>query len=411
MRSFDAVNLYFRRAADQLELSDYLRALLMSAAREVQVQIPVRMDSGEHRCLIGYRVQHNRARGPMKGGLRYHPEVDLDEVRSLASLMTWKTAVVNIPYGGAKGGIAVEASKLSESELERVTRKFIDEIHDVLGPDTDIPAPDLGTDHRVMAWIMNQYNKYHGFNPGVVTGKPVEYYGIPGREEATGRGVGLLTVKLLQRVRRRADGARIAIQGFGNVGSHTSKFLHEAGCRVVAISDSSGAYFREEGIDVPGALRFALGHGHMLKHYPDAEMITNAELLELDVDVLIPAAIGGVITAENAARVKAPIIVEAANAPTQPEADDVLAKAGKTVLPDILTNAGGVTVSYFEWAQNRQFYRWNLDRVRQELDKTMTTAFEEIWDLSRERKVSLRTAAFMLGIARVSRAVELSGLA
>jgi glutamate dehydrogenase (NAD(P)+) len=411
MRSFEAVNLYFRRAADQLELSDYLRALLMSAAREVQVQIPVRMDNGEHRCLIGYRVQHNRARGPMKGGLRYHPEVDLDEVRSLASLMTWKTAVVNIPYGGAKGGIAVDASKLSESELERVTRKFIDEIHDVLGPDTDIPAPDLGTDHRVMAWIMNQYNKYHGFNPGVVTGKPVEYYGIPGREEATGRGVGLLTVKLLQRLRRRAEGARIAIQGFGNVGSHTAKFLHEAGCPVVAISDSSGAYFREEGIDVPGALRFALGHGHLLKHYPDAEMITNAELLELDVNVLIPAAIGGVITAANAARVKAPIIVEAANAPTQPDADDILAKAGKTVLPDILVNAGGVTVSYFEWAQNRQFYRWNLDRVRQELDKTMTTAFEEIWDLSRERKVSLRTAAFMLGISRVSRAVELSGLA
>ena len=192
MRSFEAVNLYFRRAADKLELSDYMRSILMTAAREVQVQIPVQMDDGTPRCLIGYRVQHNRSRGPMKGGLRYHQEVDLDEVRSLASLMTWKTAVVNIPYGGAKGGIAVDASKLSEGELERITRKFIDEIHDVIGPDTDIPAPDMGTDHRVMAWIMNQYNKYHGFNPGVVTGKPVEYYGIPGREEATGRGVGLV---------------------------------------------------------------------------------------------------------------------------------------------------------------------------------------------------------------------------
>jgi glutamate dehydrogenase (NAD(P)+) len=411
MRSFEAVNLYFRRAADQLELSDYMRSLLMTACREVQVQIPVRMDDGTPKCLIGYRVQHNRSRGPMKGGLRYHQEVDLDEVRSLASLMTWKTAVVNIPYGGAKGGIAVDASKLSESELERVTRKFIDEIHDVIGPDVDIPAPDMGTDHRVMAWIMSQYNKYHGFNPGVVTGKPVEYYGIPGREEATGRGVGLLTVKLLQRLRRKSEGARIAIQGFGNVGSHTAKYLHEAGCHILAVSDSTGAYTREGGIDVPGALRFALGHGHLLNHYPDAETITNAELLEMDVDVLIPAAIGGVITAENAPRIKAPIVVEAANAPTQPDADDVLTKAGKTVLPDILANSGGVTVSYFEWAQNRQFYRWNLDRVRQELDKTLNTAFEEVWDLARDRKVSLRTAAFMQGVSRVARAAELSGLA
>jgi glutamate dehydrogenase (NAD(P)+) len=411
MRSFEAVNLYFRRAADQLELSDYMRSLLMTACREVQVQIPVHMDDGSLACLIGYRVQHNRSRGPMKGGLRYHQEVDLDEVRSLASLMTWKTAVVNIPYGGAKGGIAVDASKLSEDELERITRRFIDEIHDVIGPDTDIPAPDMGTDHRVMAWIMNQYNKYHGFNPGVVTGKPVEYYGIPGREEATGRGVGLLTVKLLQRMRRKSEGARIAIQGFGNVGSHTAKFLHESGCKVMAISDSTGAYVRDGGIDVPGALHFAIGHGHLLKHYPDADMVTNAELLEMDVDVVIPAAIGGVITGENAPRIKAPIIIEAANAPTQPEADDILTKAGKTVLPDILANAGGVTVSYFEWAQNRQFYRWNLDRVRQELDKTLNGAFEETWDMARERKVTLRTAAFMLGVSRVARAAELSGLA
>lgn len=411
MRSFEAVNLYFRRAADQLELADPLRDLLVSAVREVQVQIPVQMDSGELRCFVGYRVQHNRSRGPMKGGLRYHQEVDLDEVRSLASLMTWKTAVVNIPYGGAKGGIAVDAAKLSEDELERITRRFIDEIHDMIGPDTDIPAPDMGTDHRVMAWIMNQYNKYHGFNPGVVTGKPVEYYGIPGREEATGRGVGLLTVKLLQRMRRKSEGARIAIQGFGNVGSHTAKYLHEAGCKVMAISDSTGAYVRAGGIDVPGALHFAIGHGHLLKHYPDADMVTNAELLEMDVDVLIPAAIGGVITAENAPRIKAPIIIEAANAPTQPEADDILTKAGKTILPDILANAGGVTVSYFEWAQNRQFYRWNLDRVRQELDKTLSGAFEEIWEMSRERKVTLRTAAFMLGVSRVARAAELTGLA
>jgi glutamate dehydrogenase (NAD(P)+) len=411
MRAFEAVNLYFQRAADQIELSGEMRELLVMAAREVQVQIPVDMDNGHLATFVGYRVQHNRARGPMKGGLRYHPEVDLDEVRSLASLMTWKTAVANLPFGGAKGGIAVDARKLSVIELERVTRRFVDEIHDVIGPDTDIPAPDMGTDHRVMAWIMNQYSKYHGFNPGIVTGKPVEYYGIPGREEATGRGVGLLTVKMLQRLKRRSEGATIAIQGFGNVGSHTAKYLHEAGCRVVAISDSSGAYYRQEGIDVPGALRYSMQNGHLLRGYPEADIITNAELLELEVDVLVPAAIGDVITAENAPRIKAPIIVEAANSPTHPDADDILVERGKAVLPDILANAGGVTVSYFEWAQNRQFYRWNLDRVRGELDRTLSSAFEEVWDTAREHKVSLRTAAFMLGISRVARATELSGLA
>ncbi|MGD9635248.1 MAG: Glu/Leu/Phe/Val dehydrogenase, partial [Pirellulales bacterium] len=244
-----------------------------------------------------------------------------------------------------------------------------------------------------------------------VTGKPVEYYGIPGREEATGRGVGLLGMKTLQRVKRKGTGATVAIQGFGNVGSHTAKYLHDAGCKVVAVSDTTGAYYRAEGIDVPGALRYSLQNNLLLRGYPDADLITNAELLEMDVDMLIPAAIGGVITAENAARIKAPVIIEGANAPTEPEADDILAAADKTVLPDILANAGGVTVSYFEWVQNRQYYRWNLDRVRGELDKTLNTAFEETWDVAREHKVTLRTAAFMLGIQRVARATELSGLA
>jgi glutamate dehydrogenase (NAD(P)+) len=410
MRAFEAAQLYFHRAADELELTEEIRQLLVTARREVRVQIPVEMDSHELKSLIGYRVQHNSARGPMKGGLRYHPEVDLDEVRSLASLMTWKTAVVNIPYGGAKGGIAIDVKKLSERELERVTRKFVDEIHDIIGPDTDIPAPDMGTDHRVMAWIMDQYSKYHGFNPGIVTGKPVEYYGIPGREEATGRGVGLLTIKLLGRLRRKAMEARVAIQGFGNVGTHTAKFLREAECKVEAVSDESGGYYRKHGIDVPDALRWSIEHDRSLRGYPNAERITNEELLAMDVDVLIPAAIGGVITAENAGKIKAPIIIEAANEPVHPDADDILHKAGVTILPDILANAGGVTVSYFEWAQNRQYYRWNLDRVRQELDKTMSTAFEETWELAKERNVSLRTAAFMHGISRVARAATLGGL-
>jgi glutamate dehydrogenase (NAD(P)+) len=410
MRSFEATKKYFNRAADHLELAESLRRYLLLAQREVQVQIPVEMDNGTLHSFVGYRVQHNSDRGPMKGGLRYHPEVDLDEVRSLASLMTWKTAVVNIPYGGAKGGVTVDVSKISPRELERITRKFIDAIHEMIGPDSDIPAPDMGTDHRVMAWIMDQFNKYHGFNPGVVTGKPVEFYGIPGREEATGRGVGLLTLKLLGRLGRKAAGARIAIQGFGNVGTHTAKFLSEAECKIVAISDASGGYYRADGVDIPKALRYAIEHQKLLKDFPDAEHISNEELLALDVDVLIPAALGGVITSANAGSVRAPVIIEGANAPVDPDADDILDEKGVILLPDILANAGGVTVSYFEWAQNRQFYRWNLDRVRQELDKTLSTAFEETWELARTRNVSLRTAAFMLGIDRVARAAILGGI-
>jgi glutamate dehydrogenase (NAD(P)+) len=409
MKSFEAVQRYFTQAADLLELPAYMRELLAEPMREVTVQIPVEMDSGELRCFMGYRVQHNRARGPMKGGIRYHMEVDLDEVRSLASLMTWKTAVVNIPYGGAKGGVTVNPKLLSSRERERLTREFIDEIHELIGPDIDIPAPDMGTDHREMAWIMNQYGKYHGFNPGVVTGKPVELYGIPGREEATGRGVGILTLKTIGRLGHKIKDTRVAIQGFGNVGSHTAKFLAEADCKIVAISDASGGYYNEGGLDVMDAVRFARQQNGVLENYSRATKITNAELLELDVEVLIPAAIGGVITAENAPRIKAPIIVEGANAPVRPEADDILAAKGTIVLPDILANAGGVTVSYFEWAQNRQHYQWTLDRVRLELDRLLAAAFEQVWDQSRQKNITLRTAAFMIAIERVARATTLAG--
>jgi glutamate dehydrogenase (NAD(P)+) len=410
MKSSEAALTYFKRAADQLELPESMRRRLIVAKREVQVQVTIEMDNGDIATFVGYRVQHDNSRGPMKGGFRYHPQVDLDEIRSLAALMTLKTAVVNIPYGGAKGGIAVDVRQLSQRELERLTRKFIDEIHDVIGPDIDIPAPDMGTDAHVMAWIMNQYNKYHGFNPGVVTGKPVEYYGIPGREEATGRGVGIVTLKTLSRMGRKPQQTRVAIQGFGNVGSHTAKFLKDAECKVVAVSDLSGAYYRADGVDVLGAIRYANQNKNSLSSYSEAELITNDQLLALDVDVLIPAALGGVINATNVDRVRAPIIIEAANEPIWPEADDVLASRGTLVVPDVLANAGGVTVSYFEWAQNRQFYHWNLDRVRQELERVMTLAFDSVWDLSREKKVSLRTAAFMLGIDRVARATALAGI-
>jgi glutamate dehydrogenase (NAD(P)+) len=409
MRAIDATRLYFDRAADRMDLSENLRQLLLTAKREVSVQIALELDSGEFTTLIGYRVQHDDARGPMKGGLRYHPDVDLSEVRSLAALMTWKTALVDVPFGGAKGGVAVDPSKLSTAELERVTRKFVDGIHDVIGPDIDIPAPDMGSSSEVMAWFMNQYQKYHGFNPGCVTGKPVELHGIPGREEATGRGVGILAFKLLSRLGRKPQQTRVALQGFGNVGSHAAKFLHEAEFKIVAVSDLSGGYYRPEGLEVPKLLQHAREH-RSLKGFAAAERISNDDLLELDVELLIPAALGGVITAENAPRVKAPIIIEAANQPVWPDADSMLDERGTLVLPDLLANSGGVTVSYFEWVQNRQHYSWGINRVRQELDRVLSDSFERVWTMAKEHKVSLRTAAYMLGIGRVGRATMLGGI-
>jgi glutamate dehydrogenase (NAD(P)+) len=411
MRASEATRIYFDRAADQLDLSESMRRLLLTAKREVQVQIPIERDSGELATLIGYRVQHNDARGPMKGGLRYHPHVDLDEVRALASLMTWKTAVVDIPYGGAKGGVSIDPARWSQRELERVTRRFVDAIHDLFGPDVDIPAPDMGTTADTMAWIMNQYGRYHGFAPACVTGKPVEYHGIPGREEATGRGVGALTLKLLSRLGRRIPGTRVAIQGFGNVGSHTAKYLHDAECLVVAVSDAGGGFHRAAGFDVLELLRHAHAHGGRLDGYPGGDAITNAELLACDCDVLVPAALGGVITAATAATVRAPIIVEGANAPTEPDADTILEGKGIVVLPDILANAGGVTASWFEWVQNRQHYQWGINRVRGELDRILGDAFEQVWQLAGSRKVPLRTAAYMLGMGRVARATVLGGVA
>jgi glutamate dehydrogenase (NAD(P)+) len=410
MKSYEAAQLYFDRAATHLDLSENMRRLLLTPKREVQVQIPVEMDNGQLATYLGYRVQHDNARGPMKGGLRYHPDVDLDEVRALATLMTWKTAVVNIPYGGAKGGIAIDPRRLSVKELEKITRKFVDQIHDMIGPDTDIPAPDMGTGGQEMAWIRNQYEKYHGFNPACITGKPVELYGAEGREEATGRGVGILTVKLLGRLGRKPQETRVAIQGFGNVGSHAAKFLREVECKVVAVSDVSGAYYNPQGLPVDAALRYVVEHGGTLAGFEGGEKITNAELLELDVEILIPAALGGVITNDNAKNVHAQIVIEAANGPTTPDADLVLHEKGIIVLPDILANAGGVTVSYFEWAQNRQYYKWSLNRVRQELDHVLTDAFERVWEMANQRTVSLRTAAYMIGIGRVGRATLLGGI-
>jgi glutamate dehydrogenase (NAD(P)+) len=410
MKAHEATQIYFNRAADLMDLSDNMRRLMSIPKREVQVQIPVELDNGEIATFVGYRVQHDDARGPMKGGLRYHPAVDLDEVRALATLMTWKTAVVNIPYGGAKGGIAIDPRKHSVRELELITRKFVDQIHDLIGPDTDIPAPDMGTGAQEMAWFLNQYEKYHGYSPACVTGKPVELHGAEGREEATGRGVGILAFKLMSRLGRKPVNTRVALQGFGNVGSFAAAFLAEADFKIVAISDVSGAYFREGGIDISAALRYSSQNRGSLEGFTGADKGSNDALLEADVDLLIPAALGGVITAENAPRIKAPIIIEAANAPVTPDGDAVLHERGAIILPDILANAGGVTVSYFEWAQNRQHYNWGLSRVRQELDKALSDSFERVWQLSNDRGVSLRTAAYIIGIGRVGRATVLGGI-
>ena len=409
MKTFGAICRYFEQAADQLQLREDMRQFLLTPKREVQVQVSVERPDGGIATYIGYRVQHNNARGPMKGGLRYHPDVDLDEVRALAALMTWKTAVVDLPYGGAKGGICIDPRAVSRKELEQVTRVFIDQIHDVIGPRSDIPAPDMGTDAEVIGWMRNQWEKYHGFSPACITGKPVEHFGAKGREEATGRGVGILACKTLSRLGRRPGETRVALQGFGNVGSHAAKFLHEADFCVVAVSDFGGGYYRPNGLHVPDCLRYSLTHNGRLDGYNEADHITNTELLELDVELLIPAAVGGVITHENVDRVQASLIIEAANGPVDPDAARALEERGVVVLPDVLANAGGVTVSYFEWVQNLQQYQWSLDRVRQEMDRVLTHAFEEVWQRSHEHKVSLRTAAYMLGIERVCRAVTLAG--
>ncbi len=409
MDAREATDRYFHEAASLMGLTSNMQKLLLTPERQVKVQVALEMDNGEVSTFIGFRVQHNNARGPLKGGLRYHPEVDEDEVLSLATLMTWKTAVINIPYGGAKGGIQINANDLSPAELERVTRKFTDEIHDVIGPDKDIPAPDMGTNAQVMAWIMNQYGKYHGFTPACVTGKPVELHGADGREEATGRGVGLLTVALLEKMKEKIIGAEIVIQGFGNVGSFASQYLHNQGATIIAVSDAFGGIINKKGINIPALAEYVAENG-TVKDYPEAEPIPNDELLLTPCTVLIPAAIGGVLTKENAAEIQAKYIVEAANNPTYPAADDIFDKRGITVLPDVLANAGGVTVSYFEWVQNRQYFSWDIERVRDELDKKMLDAFKRTWDVATTKKVNLRLASYLLGIGRVGRATVLGGI-
>jgi glutamate dehydrogenase (NAD(P)+) len=411
MKAFEATNHYIRQASQIMDLGSRVERLLLSPEAEHNVTIPVELDNGELAVFTGYRIQHNSARGPMKGGLRYHPTVDADDVRALASLMTWKTAVVNIPYGGAKGGITCDPKELSAGELERTTRKFIQRISEEIGPQRDIPAPDVNTNAQVMAWIMDEYSKLHGYSPGVVTGKPLELQGSEGREAATGRGVIYITEEYLKDLGRSLDGATVAVQGFGNVGSFAARFAHELGARVVAVSDVSGAIADPAGLDIPTLLEYARARRPLTEYQAEGvSKISNMELLTSDVDVLIPAALGGVFSREVAEEVRAKVIVEGANAPTEPEADEVFHRRGIPVIPDILANAGGVTVSYFEWAQNIQCFRWTEDEVNQRLRQIMTSGYVTIRNLVKSRNLPWRTAAFIVGLGRVAKSTVLRGI-
>lgn len=400
----------FEIAAKKLQLNDEVAQLIKTPDRELRVELPVKMDDGKLQIFIGYRIQHNNARGPYKGGIRYHQDVNLDEVRALASLMTWKTAVADIPFGGAKGGITVDPTQLSHSELERLTREFASKIDLIIGPSEDVPAPDMNTNANTMAWIMDTYSNRHGYSPGVVTGKPIELGGSLGREEATGRGVNIALREAVKTYKMDLKKITVAVQGFGNVGSNTVRILdEELGVKVVAISDVKGGIYNQRGIRYRDALHQLKSTGSVAG-LKGSVKITNEELLELRCDVLIPAALDGQLHAHNAASVKAKMIVEAANNPTTFEADDIFASRNIPVVPDILANAGGVTVSYFEWVQNMQRFRWEYAVVVRELEKTMTNSFTAVLHTAEKYKVPLRIGAFILAVERVAKAATLRGV-
>ncbi|MGB9628698.1 MAG: Glu/Leu/Phe/Val family dehydrogenase [Thermodesulfobacteriota bacterium] len=384
---------------------------LKSTKRELIVHFPVKMDHGEVKIFTGYRVQHNVSRGPAKGGIRYHPDVDLDEVKALAMWMTWKSAVVNIPFGGAKGGVQCNPKEMSQNEIERLTRRFTWEISMMLGPEQDIPAPDVYTNPQVMAWIMDTYSILKGYSvPGVVTGKPIELGGSLGRFEATGRGVVITSLEALKYLKKSIEGATVAIQGCGNVGGVAARHLQRLGAKVIAISDSKGGLYNEKGLDLKRVLDCKAQYSCFVCDKKEETEITNQELLELDCDLLIPAAIENQITEENASRIKAKIITEGANGPTTPEADEILNEKGIFIVPDILANAGGVTVSYFEWVQNLQELIWSEEEVLDRLTRILQRSFREVLEISLSKKIPMRTAALVLGIGRVAEATRLRGI-
>ncbi len=399
-------------AVKQLGLDDGMHQLLATPRREMTVSIPLRRDDGSTEVLRGYRVQHNLSRGPAKGGIRYHPSTDIDEVRALAMWMTWKCALIGIPYGGAKGGVTIDPRLYSMTELERVTRRYASEIGPIVGPEKDIPAPDVGTDEQTMAWFMDTYSVNRGYTvTGVVTGKPVSIGGSQGRGGATSRGVLITAFLALREAGIDPRDASVAIQGFGKVGGLAAQYLHDAGCKVVAVSDVKGGAYNALGLNPAAMLRALRGGGmESVVGYPGTDAISNEELLELDVDVLVPAALESVIHDGNADRIKARFIVEGANGPTTPDADEVLEDKGTIIVPDILANSGGVAVSYFEWVQDLQAYAWSETEVNDRLASILESAYGEVSALAQEQDVSLRTAAQMIGVGRVAEAHRTRGL-
>lgn len=405
--TLEVVNHYVSKAAARLGFNGEIERLLTNPERELKVQLPITMDNGEVRVFSGYRIQHNNARGPFKGGVRFHPLADENEIRALASLMTWKTAVVDVPFGGAKGGIQVDPKKLSLQELQKLTRRFTLEIAPLIGPSEDIPAPDMNTNAQTMAWMMDAFSKRSTYSPAVVTGKPVSLGGSVGRSEATGRGLSILVREAAKKIGLPLEGARVVVQGFGNVGSNAARFLEEMGAKIIGISDAEGASHNPRGISVHEATIIQEKTGGLLDL--NAERLSQEELLNLDCEILVPAAISGVINKKNAAKISCRLLAEGANGPTTTAANQILADRGISILPDILANAGGVTTSYAEWVQNLQQMRWPLERVNTVLEQTLVTALHKVWETSEKHSIDLREAAFTLAVERVAEAEKLRG--
>lgn len=399
-----------KAACDKLGTEPAVYEILKNPMRTLEVTIPVKMDDGTVKTFIGYRVQHNDAIGPFKGGIRFHPGVNMDEVKALSTWMTFKCGVVGVPYGGGKGGVIVDPFELSEAELERLARGYSRAIASIIGEKVDIPAPDVGTNGQVMAWMVDEYEKTTGeFAPGVYTGKPVSFYGSLGRTEATGYGVALMARDAAKKINLDIKQATVALQGFGNVGSYTAKYINQLGGKIVAIADHTAGLYNSEGFDIDALMEYVKVH-RAIKGFPGAESeFPKEEIISYNVDILLPCALEGVITAENAADVKAKIVCEGANGPTTPEADKIMTDKGIIVVPDILANCGGVTVSYFEWVQNLQRYSWTFEEVQEKQETLMVKAFNEIWSLKDEYQVDMRTAAYMISIKRVAEAMKLRG--
>ena len=412
MNIFEMAKIPLDKASELIKLDEGVSKLLAQPERTLEVSIPVRMDDGRLEIFMGYRSQHNTALGPAKGGVRYHQNVNMDEVKTLAFWMTFKCAVLGLPYGGGKGGITVEPQKLSRGELERLTRGYIQRIAPIIGDMTDIPAPDVNTDSRIMGWAMDEYSKVKGATyPGVVTGKPKILGGSAGRGSATGRGVMICVREALKKLRIKPIDATAAVQGFGNVGSFSAKLIHDLKVKVVAISDVTGGIYSENGLNPYDVEKYAKGNNNSVLGYPGAKDISNKELLELPVTVLVPAALEGQITADNVENVKARIVAEAANGPTTPDADAVLVRKGTMIIPDILANAGGVTVSYFEWVQNLYRYYWSEKEVHERLEALMVEAFNKVYDTANLYRTDMRIGAYITALERISEASKLRGWA